>query len=437
VSRARRATDVLAAALLAAAAAALSAQEPPPTPATTPVPTPTPPASAPSPPPYPEPDVSPTPSPTPAPGEEAVAAESPPAPPPPSGDVVGRLNIYFPEGRADLRFLKPIRNSLFETQLIYDFVGGDISAFLRYKYYGDEGTSTLTVFDEIAFDAIEELSNDFSRTRGLLFLYRLPVDFYNRVTFLGEVDRLTFSDILDLDNNKTNTYVKAGYQYGTPSDNLSNAVVGEARDRVQSLFTAFREIGPQGRGLSVAATWGFDFLGGDYSYVKTELEALQAVRIAERRRLFLRLHLGYFPYRRKVREPENPELETPFLVPRYELFPLGGRDFLKGYRGDEREPNQVTITGEYPVPVFTEAKKRFVGLDWTSLYVIGYAGVGNAGSDGEVFTQIGDWKLDLGAGLEAAVTYRSYRAFVSALVAHTVVHGVGGVRFLMTFRTAR
>ena len=28
-------------------------------------------------------------------------------------------------------------------------------------------------------------------------------------------------------------------------------------------------------------------------------------------------------------------------------------------------------------------------------------------------------------------------AFVSALVAHTVVHGVGGVRFLMTFRTAR
>jgi hypothetical protein len=361
----------------------------------------------------------------------------PPPPPAPPGEVVGRLNIYFPEGRADLRFLKPIRNSLFETQLNYDFVGGDISAFLRYKYYGDSGTSTISVFDEIEFEALEEFSNDFSRTRGFLYLYRLPIDFYNRLTFLAEADFLTFSDILNIDNDRTNTYIKAGYQYGTPSDNLSNAVVGEARDRVISLFTAFREIGPEGRGLSVAATWGFDFLGGDYSYVKTQLEALQAIRVAERRRLFLRLHLGYFPYRPQVREPEDPEHETPFLVPRYELFPLGGRDFRKGYRGDEREPNQVSITGEYPVPLFTEAKKRFLGLDWTSLYLIGYAGAGNSGPDANIYTDLGDWKVDLGAGLEAALAYRSYRAFASFLVAHTVVNGVGGVRFLMSFRTAR
>jgi hypothetical protein len=421
--------------VLAATASALRAQE-------TPSPTPTPAPASDTTALTPLPDASGAPAVAPSAGEEGTvplpeSLPPPPPPPAPPGEVVGRLNIYFPEGRADLRFLKPIRNSLFETQLNYDFVGGDISAFLRYKYYGDSGTSTISVFDEIEFEALEEFSNDFSRTRGFLYLYRLPVDFYNRLTFLAEVDFQSFSDILNIDNDKTNTYIKAGYQYGTPSDNLSNAVVGEARDRVISLFTAFREIGPEGRGLSVAATWGFDFLGGDYSYVKTQLEALQAIRIAERRRLFLRLHLGYFPYRPQVREPENPELETPFLVPRYELFPLGGRDFLKGYRGDEREPNQVTITGEYPVPLFTDARKRFLGLDWTSLYLIGYAGAGNSGSDVDIYTELGDWKVDLGAGMEAALAYRNYRAFASFLVAHTVVNGVGGVRFLMSFRTAR
>jgi hypothetical protein len=432
----RRLPLLLAAAF--AAASALEAQDPTPEP----TPTPTPPSAAEAAPtPTPAPDSTPTPGgePTPAPEGEPAAAppETPPAPPPPPGDVVGRLNVYLPEGRADLRFLKPIRNSLFETQLNYDFVGGDISAFLRYKYYGRSGTTTLTVFDEIEFEALEELSNDFARTRGGLLLYRLPVDFYNRFTFLGEFDRLTFSDLTLIDNNQTNTYMKVGYQHGTPSDNLSNAVVGEARDRVLSLFTAYREIGPEGRGLSVAATWGFDFLGGDYSYVKTELEALQAVRLSERRRLFLRLHLGYFPYRRKVRDPEDPEQITPFLVPRYELFPLGGRDFLKGYRGDEREPNQITITGEYPIPIFTDAQKRFLGLDWTSLYLIGYTGVGDAGSDGEVFYEVRNWKVDVGLGFEAAIGYRRYRAFLSALAAYTVVHGVGGARFLMSFRTSR
>ena len=151
----------------------------------------------------------PTPTPTPgaATAETTPVAAATPVPaepsapaPPPEPEKTGifpDVNIYLPEGRADIRLLKPIRNSLFENQINYNFVSGDISAFLRYKYYGRRATSTFTFFDSIEFEELEQLSNDFSRTRGALYLQRRPINYYNRFYGLLEFDRLTFSRPVD------------------------------------------------------------------------------------------------------------------------------------------------------------------------------------------------------------------------------------------------
>lgn len=397
-----------------------------------PEPTPTPIPTAPTPPSIEPPPASPTPAP-------AVALPTPvPPPEPEKTGIFPDVNVYLPEGRADIRLLKPIRNSLFENQINYNFVSGDISAFLRYKYYGRRATSTFTFFDSIEFEELERLSNDFSRTRGALYLQRRPINYYNRLFGLLEFDRLTFSRPVDHpDANRTNIYVKFGYQFGTPSDERSNAVVGEARDRVFDLFTAYREVGPRGRGVSVAATWGFDFLGGDYRYVKTEMEALQAIALPRRHRLVLRLHGGYFPYKKTEREEFDPELGTPFSIPRYELFRLNGRQELKGYRGTERGPNAAYLTAEYVLPVFTETSRRFLGLDWSSLYIIGYSASGNVGNETSVYTRLRDYKVDVGVGFESALSFRRYRAFLGVLVAKTVVNGVHGPRLLITLKSYR
>jgi hypothetical protein len=362
-----------------------------------------------------------------------------PVPPEPErSGILPSLNVYLPEGRADIRLMKAIRNSLFENQINYNFVSGDISAFLRYKYYGRSATSTLTFFDSIEFEELERFSNDFSRTRGALYLQRRPLTFYNRLFALAEFDRLTFSRPVDHpDANRTNVYVKLGYQLGTPSDERSNAVVGEARDRVLNLFTAYRDVGPHGLGFSVAATWGLDVLGGDYRYVKTEMEALQAISLPKRNRMILRLHGGYFPYKKRLREDFDPLLGTPFSVPRYELFRLNGRQELKGYRGSERGPNEVHLTLEHVVPIYTETPRRVLGIDSNSLYAVGYVGAGNVGNETEIYGRFGDYKVDVGVGFETALSWRRYRAFLGALAAKTVVNGVGSGRLLVTFRTYR
>jgi hypothetical protein len=389
----------------------------------------------------PTPAVSPVSEPTPVVAEPATPLPAPsptPAPEPEKTGIFPEINVYLPEGRADIRLLKPIRNSLFENQINYNFVSGDISAFLRYKYYGRRGTSTFTFFDSIEFEELEQFSNEFSRTRGALYLHRRPLNYYNRLYGLLEFDRLTFSRPVDHpDANRTNVYVKFGYQFGTPSDERSNAVVGEARDRLFNLFTAYREVGPRGRGLSVAATYGFDFLGGDYRYVKTEMEGLQAIGLPRRHRLIWRLHGGYFPFKKRLLEEFDPLLGTPFSVPRYELFRLNGRQELRGYRGTERGPNEAHMTGEYVFPIFTEEPRRFLGLDWTSLYLIGYAGAGNVGNEKSVYTRLSDYKVDVGVGFEAAISFRRYRAFLGALAAKTVVNGVGSPRLLIVLRTYR
>src|SRR5438477_8648654 len=90
-------------------------------------------------------------------------------------------NIYLADGRASIRLRKLIKNVLFESQIDYKFVTGDISTFLRYKYYAHEFTYKLGVFDSIDFGQIGQTSSgDFERVRGGLLLLTFPRNYNHR-----------------------------------------------------------------------------------------------------------------------------------------------------------------------------------------------------------------------------------------------------------------
>src|SRR5207249_3870779 len=102
------------------------------------------------------------------------------------GGVFPRLNLYLPEGQADIRLAKLIKKSLFESEFEYDFVSGDISAFLRYKYYGVQQSLQIGAFDTIRFRSIERVSQDFDRVRGFNLVLRRPITYQKRLTLLTE-----------------------------------------------------------------------------------------------------------------------------------------------------------------------------------------------------------------------------------------------------------
>ena len=76
--------------------------------------------------------------------------------PSPARPFLPRLDIYFPEGDLDLRVNRLINKVFFEGQVKYNFINGDITAFLRYRYYGYKRTTQFTVFDSIEFDGIDQ-----------------------------------------------------------------------------------------------------------------------------------------------------------------------------------------------------------------------------------------------------------------------------------------
>ena len=75
------------------------------------------------------------------------------------------LNIYLPDGEFDIRIRKLIKNVLLESQINYKFVNGDISTFLRYKYYARSFTYKIGVFDTLSFASVQSGSGDFDRIR--------------------------------------------------------------------------------------------------------------------------------------------------------------------------------------------------------------------------------------------------------------------------------
>src|SRR5690606_37217887 len=234
----------------------------------------------------------------------------------------------------DIRLNRLVKNAFFGGQVRYNFAKGDILALLRYRYYGLNKVWQIGVFDDVNYDRLDSGSNDFERARGGLVQVEIPHGIHRRAYLLGEVDNLTSNkEELVYSTDRTNTFVRVGYQIGTPDDSRSNAIVGESRSRVERLFSGYRKIGPRGFGLTGALTWSFDDLGGDFDYLRAELEGLKRLPGRRERFSIVRLHAGSFLAAEVVR----PEAEKPhdrYAIPLRELFRLDGREELKGL--DER-----------------------------------------------------------------------------------------------------
>ncbi|HEX2163718.1 MAG TPA: hypothetical protein VHM02_07200 [Thermoanaerobaculia bacterium] len=361
--------------------------------------------------------------------------------PPSAGGFLPSLDVFFPEGDLDLRANRLINKVFFEGQVQYNFIDGDITAYLRYRYYGYRRTYQITAFDAVEFDSIEELSDEFERVRGFLFLTEWPQDYHHRAVFLGEIDRIISNkEVLQFDTNKTNTFVRAGYQIGTPYDPRSNAILGERRASRRTLFTAFRDVGPGDFGLTAAATYGFDFLGGDFEYVKVEAEGLKRFDLWGDQFLIGRLRGGSFPLKEERRDlvatvPDLAEADR-YTIPRAELFRLDGRDNLKGVDDPVRGTEQLYTTWELFVPWFVGQDRRALGLTWDNWYWILYAGYGMTGFDSALYSDLDAWVPDVGIGFESSFRLRKYTFFLSGIVAQAL-EGEGDLEATISIKSHR
>jgi len=362
-----------------------------------------------------------------------------------SDQFLPRLDIYFPEGDLDLRVNRLINKTFFEGQVKYNFVNGDISAFLRYRYYGYRRTTQLTVFDSISFDRIDEdVSQDFDRVRGTLLLMEWPHNYNNRTFFLTEIDGISSnkgargSNFL-IRRDQVNTFVRLGYQLGTPDEGRSSAIAGETRARTERLFSAFREFGPGDATLTAALTYGFPYGPGDFDYLKFEFEALKRFDVSARTFLVGRLRGGTFPYLADADPkslPPEPEGIDFFAVPRSEAFKLDGRENLKGVRDRTRGTDELFTTWEYFFPWFLDAKHQVLRLTWDNWYWIVYTGFGTIGLKHNIYTDFGSYYPDAGLGFESSFRLRKYRFFLSGIVAQAL-KGNGGLEARISVKSYR
>jgi hypothetical protein len=381
----------------------------------------------------------------------AVHAQTTPEPPPPPTstppppfvgvettaggyertDALPSLNVYLPEGQASIRLRKLIKNVLFESQIDYRFVTGDISTFLRYKYYARNFTYRLGVFDQIGFPEVGSQStnnNEFQRVRGGLLLFGFPRDYNRRYFWLLQDDRLTFGNLVNIDNKTNNIYTKLGYQYGTQFDERMNGIVGESRGRITPVLTAFRDIGPQKTGLAAAITESLKVSTGDYHYTKFEAEGLHRTDVTATTFIFSRLHLGaFFGYDKCAtfvlcRGQQNVTPIESYSIPLYEMFQLGGRDALKGVGASDAATgtHEVHLTNEFFVPIFRNRDYRWRQVHWNTMYGIGYLGAGTVGLSASDAFKSGQTVVDAGLGSEMAITVRDFDVLLSVVYAHTV-----------------
>jgi len=414
-------------------------------------PAPTPAADEPAPqavvPPSPSPSAEPQTAPAAEPeGEEAVEdAGEEERPKPPDERILPRLDVYFPEAELDLRISRLINKVFFEGQVKYNFIEGDITAFLRYRYYGYKRTTQFTVFDSIEFDDIDQdVTNDFDRVRGSLLLFQFPYNYNHRAFLLTELDRISSNKAETIDRlervGKTNTFIRVGYQLGTPDEGRSSAIAGETRARTERLFSAFREFGPGASTLTAAATYGSDVGMGDFNYVKLEFEALKRFDVTNRSFLVGRLRGGTFPYVNTLEGNEElPTPETPldfYDIPRSEFLRLDGRENLKGVTERLYGTHQLLTTWELFLPWFLESKRQFMRLEWQNWYWILYTGAGTVGFDSDVVTDFNTYVPDVGIGFESSFRLRKYRFFLSGIVAQAL-QGDGGTEARISVKSYR
>lgn len=350
--------------------------------------------------------------------------------------LLPEVDFYFPEGDLDIRLNRLVKNAFFGGQVRYNFAKGDILALLRYRYYGLKRVWQIGVFDDVNYDRLDSGSNDFERARGGLVQVEIPQGIHRRAYLLGEVDNLTSNkDELVYSTDRTNTFVRVGYQIGTPDDSRSNAIVGESRSRVERLFSGYRKIGPSGFGLTGALTWSFDDLGGDFDYLRAELEGLKRLPGRGERFAIVRLHAGSFLSAAVVR-PEEEKPHDRYAIPLQELFRLDGREELKGL--DERRygTEELHATFEWFLPWFTEADRKALKGSWETWYWVLYAGAGTVGYSSATFSDWDEYVPDVGFGFESAVRFGRHVFFISAVAAHALDEG-GDLKTSLSIKSSR
>ena len=361
------------------------------------------------------------------PADAANAAVGTTETPPPEGSpstlerVLPELDLLFPEGALNLEISKLVNNVLFEGQVRYAFVSGDITAFLRYRYYGATRTTQVEVFDQINFASAQSFSTQFERTRGLLVFEEWPHSYEFRTFAMGEIDRISSNQEAFLTtNNATNTFVRLGLQLGGVDDARSRAIVGDIRSYIPNIFTAVREVGPNQFGFTGAVSYGIPT--GDFNYLKMETQTLKRFDITDRTFLVGTLHEGSYLHS-SVRNPAASAAFDPqdhFAIPISEFFDIGGPDNLKGLTTNLIGTQELHTTWELYVPWFLDEHHRVLDADWQSWYWILYAGAGTVGFTSRNYVDFSTYVPDTGVGFESAVHIWRYRFFVSAILARAL-----------------
>jgi hypothetical protein len=344
------------------------------------------------------------------------------------------LDLLFPEGVLDLKISRLVNKVLFEGQVRYAFVSGDITAFLRYRYYGYNRTTQVEVFDDISFGRLQSLSNRFDRTRGVNLFLEWPHSYSFRTFALGELDRISSNQQpVPATIDSTDTFVRVGAQLGTPGDSRTQSIVGDTRAYFPSIFTAVREIGPGQFGFTSALTYGFHL--GDYDYVRLEAQALKRFDFTARTFLVGTVHLGSFPYS-ELSNPGAFDLPFRYSIPLADFFTIGGADNLKGLSNNLIGTQELHTTWELFTPWFLGQHYNFLHLDWQSWYWILYAGAGTIGFTSNVYTNLAAYIPDTGFGFESSVRLWRYRFFLSGILARPL-KGTNHVEARLSVRTYR
>ncbi len=326
-----------------------------------------------------------------------------------------KFDFYLPEGDLSLYFSRFKSLTFFEGRILYDFVEGNFDAILRYKYYKKKFFLEFSLFDTIDFKRPERRSGAFERVRGVFFRSIYPINYYSRIVYLLEVDQYTSNkpDLL-FTTDTTNTFVTLGYQIGIPDDPKSNEIIGDKRARAKYILGSYRKIGPGDFGFTLGINYAFKWTGGDYEYLKMEMETLKRFQF---RRTFLitRFHFGSFPIKKK-RDEYQVSFDK-YVIPVPELFFLTGRDNLRGLEAAEPGTEQVLVTFEYVKPLFENSYRRFMGIGWESVYMVWYTGAGSVGFGFKEILDKDRLIYDLGLGCEAVFNFRKLSGVLTLLFA--------------------
>ncbi len=347
-----------------------------------------------------------------------------------------RLTVDIPEGDLDLVIGRWLRQSFFEGRMRYNFAKGDITAYLRYRYFGYKRVYQLGLFDEIEFSRIQEFESEFERIRGFHIFVEQPKDYYSRAFALVEIDQISSNKPeFQFSTDRTNTFIRLGYQIGSPDDSRSFSIIGNRRGRLERLFTSHDEIGPFGAGWTGAISWGMDGLGGDFDYLKAEISGVKRFNLSKNSFLIAGLHAGHFFHKVIERDDEEGFEGDRFSIPREEFFKLNGRENLKGVDEERLGTEELHVTLEYFIPWFENQERHFLKLDWTNWYWILYGGYGTVGFDTEVYGDLDYWIPDAGFGWEASFKVKRTPLFLGFLVAKSL-DGEGDPKVRVTLRVA-